>query len=358
MKGIYRMNTLCIKSTVACMLLSGQLHAAEGGMGVYLLGMTGPQAGYLPDPGTYGRYDHYQYEAWSRKAQSLSVTRSKVLDHPGPGGGRLTLEATAKADVTARANIDMAADIMTAMHVFDTKVLGGHPAVALIVPYVDAGMDIEASVDGVADVTLSTARGRNYTLARDVSRNGTASFDTENVGDAILGGLVGWHDGRLHYTAGMNLYMPTGEYHVDDALNAGRNYWAIEPTAAITYLNEQNGREFSAALGWTFNDENTATNYDTGDELHLEWAAIQHLSQYAYVGVAGYAYHQTSGDSGRGATLGAFKGQVLAVGPVLGVTVPLSKNHNLMFNARYYDEFDAENRLEGDALFLTAIVNF
>lgn len=352
-----------VLSTVKIAFLSGLFFsvpalAAEGGMGVYLLGMVGPQAGYLPEPGTYGRYDRYQYEAWSRKAVSLSATRQGVLDHPGPGGGRLRFTTTADVDVKTRASVDIQADIFSAVQVFDTTVWGGHPAVALIIPYVNADMDMDASIDADATVSIATPRGRQYSVSRTLSRTGRVSFGTENIGDAILGGMVGWHNGRLHFTAGTNLYVPTGEYHEDDALNAGRNYWAIEPNAAFTYLNDQNGREFSAALGWTFNDENPATDYDTGDELHLEWAAIQHLSKYAYVGVAGYAYQQTSGDSGSGATLGSFKGKVLAVGPVVGVTLPLSDAHSLMLNLRYYDEFDTENRLEGDALFVTAIATF
>lgn len=333
-------------------------HAAEGGMGVYLLGIAGPQAGYLPDPGSYGRYDRYHYEAWTRNHQSLSANRERRLDHPGPGGGRVNLSASADAELTARSHLDLDADIVTGMHIFETEWLGGHPALALIIPYVDADMDLSAQADAAADITLSTPRGRQASILRNGSRSGDIAFGTDNMGDAILGGLVGWHDGRLHYTAGVNVYAPTGEYHEDAVLNAGRNYWAIEPNAAFTYLNTDNGREFSALAGWTFNDENPATHYDTGDELHLEWAAIQHLSQYFYIGMAGYAYQQTSGDSGRGATLGAFKGQALAAGPVLGATLPLGHEHNLVLNARYYNEFDTENRMAGDAVFVTAIMNF
>lgn len=344
-------------------LLSGAFasfttHAAEGGLGVYLLGIAGPQAGYLPDPGNYVRYDNYSYEAWVSSGRGLVANRSVVLDHPVPGGGRLSLTADANAYLQAKADVAISADIFTALHVFDAELAGGRPALALIIPYVNADMDLAASVDANATVTLTTPRGRDFTLVDNVSRRGGAAFGTDNMGDAILGGLVGWHEGRYHYTTGVNVYMPTGEYHEDDPLNAGRNYWAIEPNAAFTYLNEQNGRELSAALGWTFNDENPATDYDTGDELHLEWAAIQHLSQHFYVGIAGYAYQQTSGDSGSGAMLGAFKGQALAAGPVIGATIPLGKGHDLMLNARYYDELDTENRLRGDALFMTAIVNF
>ena len=57
---------------------------------------------------------------------------------------------------------------------------------------------------------------------------------------------------------------PSGSYDRDRPVNAGRNYWAIEPSAALTYLNMQNGREFSAMAGWTFNDENPSTNWGRG----------------------------------------------------------------------------------------------
>lgn len=80
----------------------------------------------------------------------------------------------------------------SALHVFDTELAGGRPALALIVPYVNADMDLLAAVDANAPATLATSRGREFTLADNVSRNGTASFGTGNIGDTILGGLVGW----------------------------------------------------------------------------------------------------------------------------------------------------------------------
>ncbi len=342
---------------MATLLASPQLHAAEGGMGDYLLGIAGPQAGYLPEPGTYVKYDHYNYDAWVDGGRNLKANRTQVLDYPSlGGGGQLGVKANIDARLQTRVNMSMAADIFTAMHVFDTKLAGGQPAVALIVPFINADLDLAASVDGTADVTLTTADGRSRRFVGSGTRFGATSFSTENMGDAIASGLVGWHQGSWHYTTGVNVYMPTGEYHKSDPVNAGRNYWAIEPNAAFTYLNMENGREFSAIAGWTFNDENRATDYDTGDELHLEWAAIQHLSKYAYVGLAGYAYQQTSGDSGDGAKLGAFKGQALAVGPVLGATLPLGGTRELVLNLRYYDELDTENRLQGDVLFMTAVM--
>jgi hypothetical protein len=49
---------------------------------------------------------------------------------------------------------------------------------------------------------------------------------------------------------------------------------------------------------------------------------------------------------------------VYAWGPAIGATIPLGEKTNLYLKARYYDEFDAKNRLEGDTWLFNATVNF
>lgn len=227
-------------ATMGSFVLASLLHTqsvlgAEGGMGDYALGLMGPQAGYLPDPGSYVKVDSWTYSADAR------VSGGKPLPC-------CTGSLTASADI--KASLDMQANILTALHVFGQPVLGGHAAIAPVLPYVDADVDLQ----GVATLSDNDPYGRRISVA------GKKMLSDENLGDSILGGLVGWHDGRLHYTAGVNLYMPTGHYDEGEAVNTGRNYWAIEPNAAFTYLNESNGLEFSSALGLTINRENDYTD--------------------------------------------------------------------------------------------------
>jgi hypothetical protein len=85
-----------------------------------------------------------------------------------------------------------------------------------------------------------------------------------------------------------------------------------------TYLDEQNGHEFSAVAGITYNFENPSTNYQNGIDSHLDWAASQFLSVHWEVGIAGYVYYQLTGDSGSGDHVGSFKSAVAAVGPEVG----------------------------------------
>jgi hypothetical protein len=64
------------------------------------------------------------------------------------------------------------------------------------------------------------------------------------------------------------------------------------------------------------------------------------------IGVVGYAYQQLSGDSGAGATLGAFKSRVFGIGPQAGYFFPVGKEKGYV-NLKGYWEFGAENRAEG-----------
>ncbi len=120
--------------------------------------------------------------------------------------------------------------------------------------------------------------------------------------------------GQFHILALGNVYVPVGDYSSERILNTGLNRWAIEPIVAITWLQPKYGQEVSVTLGYTMNLRNYATKYTTGNELYLEWFAGQHFTKWLALGLAGYFYQQVTGDSGAGARLGPFLGQVLAIG--------------------------------------------
>ncbi|WP_456664088.1 transporter [Bradyrhizobium sp. LB13.1] len=44
--------------------------------------------------------------------------------------------------------------------------------------------------------------------------------------------------------------------------------------------------DLSATAGFTFNQTNTATDYKTGDDFHLEWAVTKYLSKQFTIGRA------------------------------------------------------------------------
>jgi hypothetical protein len=106
--------------------------------------------------------------------------------------------------------------------------------------------------------------------------------------------------------------------------------------------------QFNGAAGFTFNFENTATDYQTGDEFHFEWAIGRELRQGLLFDIVGYDYRQLTGDSGSGALLGSFIGRVDAIGPGLSYTTLIDQKP-FIFNLRYYQEFNSENHWQGSS---------
>jgi hypothetical protein len=58
------------------------------------------------------------------------------------------------------------------------------------------------------------------------------------LGDMVLDPFVAWHYPNLHVVAGIDFFLPTGDFDKDEAINPGAGYWSIEPLVALTYLSD------------------------------------------------------------------------------------------------------------------------
>ena len=269
-------------------------------------------AGYLPGPGIYGSLSNYGYSG------------SANIDYQNAG-------VTVSGDIDAKAYLPLP----TMLWVVKPKVAGGNLAFSVTTPIGYKKVS--------ADALLTTPRGNQ--LAVDFGRDNWA------FGDPVLGATLGWHSGKLHYSIATLVNVPVGQWEFGNPVSIGFHRLAVDTTGALTYLDPKTGLELSGAAGITFNVKNHDTNYKTGTEIHFEGAAMKHLSHTASVGVHGYAYKQIGGDSGSGALLGPFKGQVFAIGPAVDYTFKIGKTP-VVTNLRYLHEFGVENRLKGDAAYL------
>jgi hypothetical protein len=135
------------------------------------------------------------------------------------------------------------------------------------------------------------------------------SDSVSGIGDVIPQFALRWNMGVHNWMTYITGDIPVGSYDPNRLANIGLGHGAIDWGGGYTYLNQATGHEFSAVGGFTYNFENPDTNYKSGVDFHLDWAASQFLSNIR-VGLVGYAYQQVTGDSGSGDRVGAFKSRV------------------------------------------------
>ncbi|NSZ66935.1 transporter [Agrobacterium tumefaciens] len=302
---------IALSGAVFCM--SGQSHAAEGGAGFYLLGSKGPAAAVMPPPGVFFQNDFYIY--------SGDLGGNAQL----PTGGKLAVGVEGKAVI----------EIPTVIWVLPEEVVGGHLGLSATLPLGWKKTE--------ADGTFSGPLGGVFT--------GSTTDTVFTVGDPLVSAFVGWEAGNFHWQVGTMVNVPVGDYQEGEISNIAFHHWGADVFAAATWLDPAIGLDLSGVIGMTFNAENPSTDYRTGNEFHFEWAAVQHFNTTFDAGLVGYYYNQVSGDSGDGAAR-PFKGEVAAIGATIGWNF---KAGELPVSARlkYFHEFAAENRAEGDAVFVT-----
>jgi len=295
--------------------ISSSASATEGGRGVYLLGRIGALAGYLPDPGLYARNITYHYNG--------ETTEELVA------GGRIIDEITGNVTL----------NIFNLTWVTNAEILGGRLAFATFIPF---GYE---NVRNAIEVDFPNLPIPPFEIERDGSVAG--------LGDIVVGGELGWSAGNYHWSVYGSVFLPVGDYELGRVANLGSNHWAFDTGLRATYLNRDSGTELSVAGGFTFSLENQDTNYQNSTAFHIEAIGRQYLNQTFFLGASGYYYEQITDDTGFGATLGGFRGRVAGLGPLGGLTFPITEDRMMTAEVRYIHEFAARNRLEGDAVMLS-----
>ncbi len=300
--------------SLAWTLLAGHARASESAASLYLLGSGGPGAAVTPPyKGLYFDNVGYFYDGGAGGSKTFVV------------GGKVV------ADLSAQ----VAADFATALWVPTNHFLGGVLAIGAALPVGHPSVEAAAFLTGPLGNRFSAARTDSAWL----------------VGDPIGTALVGWTHGKLAYQLGAMLNVPIGQYREGQLANLAFHRWAGDASFAATWHDNATGWDVSGKAGVTFNGTNTATQYTTGTELHLEAAIEKTFGRAISLGVQGYYFDQLTGDSGPGAILGPFKGQVVGLGATAAHTFLLGK-YPATLRVRGMTEFDATNRLEGNSVWL------
>jgi hypothetical protein len=305
---------VCGVLAVALILTGRVVRASEYGVGTYRPGEVDLFAGMLPAPGGFLVKNYFMFQDASLTAQ------------PNNAPVRVHTRTITYTDAT----------FMT--YTTPWQIFGANWGVSAI------------TQTRIADQKLKTTLIGGPTSTQQSTVGG--------FGDLIVSPMMlNWNFAKFHLVSALMFYAPTGSYDRRRIIDIGLNRWAVEPDVGVTWMNPETGRHASLFAGYTINTENPSTHYLSGNEFHADFALAQHLPHGLVVGMAGYAVQQTTPDSGSGANLGAFKGRVIGLGPLAGVTIPIFKTP-IGFSFKYDFEFASQNRSTGDELWLTATIRF
>jgi hypothetical protein len=279
----------------------------------YGLGGNSFGAGVTPLPGTYVTNVEAYYSA--------KIGTAVDFDH-------VTLNAGAKAEIYTTA--------LNLLYVPERKLFGGNLGLSVTIP--------GAHVDYLASIGVGP-----FVASREV--------DGWGLGDIVTRAQLGWQYGEFAHTIYLQGVAPTGFWEHGFSPITGLHRPGIDTGWAFTWTDKQTKLQVNGAEGFTFNFENTADDYKSGNEFHFEWAVGFECTPGLVLGVVGYDYRQLTGDSGAGAVLGPFKGSVDAIGPGLSYTT-LIRETPFIFSLRNYTEFNATNHWEGNSTIASGTIRF
>lgn len=289
--------------------------ADEGGLSFWLPGLQGSFAAVPTEPG------------WSFATVYVHPSAEAGANARFPRGGQVDVGVDGRGNLFA----------FGPTYTFEQPLWGGQASLSLLAIAGRNSASVDATLTGPGGGTVSGTRSEALTA----------------FGDLFPQFTLKWNDGVNNYMTYATGNIPVGSYDPDRLANLGLGHAAVDGGVGYTYLDPATGREFSIVGGMTYNFENPDTDYKSGIDGHIDWAASQFVSEQVHVGVVGYAFQQLTGDSGEGATLGDFKSRVFGIGPQVGYKFEASDTTDGYVNLKGYYEFGAKNRAEGWNVWLT-----
>lgn len=276
-------------------------HATEGGGSTYPRGIENYLAGAIPPPGLYWLGYGSVYAADKLKDSSGN-------DIPIPG-------------FKVRAEVAALRGIWSTPY----QALGGTIALHAVVPLVNLSVD---------------AAGQHQTKT--------------GIGDIVAGiGLSTHYSPQLHTALVLDFSLPTGGYNKADLANIGRNYAAAMPTYAITYV-DPTGFNGDLKLTLSLNQRNKDTDYQSGKEFFVDYAAGWGLGNGWTVGIGGHLWRQLENDKFAGASLPGSKTRSQSIGP----SIKYDNGKGWLITAKLQSESGARNTTSGNAFWIKTVLPF
>jgi hypothetical protein len=315
-------------AAIALICSSNAAHADEDGISFWIPGFFGSLAAVPLQPGW--TYTSIFYNTNVSASGNAALAREITIGQFNPA-----INVSVNANV--RSEVPLLVGIPT--YVFATPVLGGQASVSVL--------GLVGNNDTALNATFTGTVG-----PIPFSRTISLEQSTFGNGDLIPFFNLRWNSGNDSYMAYLTGDIPVGVYSHTNLANIGLGHGALDGGVGYTYLDQKTGHEFSVVTGLTGNFTNPETNYTSGVDWHLDWAASQYLSKQLFVGPVGYFYEQLTPDIGCAPALCPFESRVIGVGPQIGYLFPVGDMQGYL-NLKGYGEFANNDRPDGWNVWLT-----
>ena len=301
------------------------VQADEGGVSFWIPGLFGSLAASPLVPGfaVSTTYYHTSVNAGADVAFARQVSRGNL---------QVNFTGNLAANLKAEAELPWAVPSYT----FAERFLGGQATVMMLVPYGTTRTSVDTTLTG--NLGLG---GPGFTISPGTSDR------MNGFGDLYPMFTLRWNQGVDNYMLYATGNLTVGRYHQQSLANLGIGHNAFDAGGSYTYLDQKSGMEFSATLGFTFNFENTHTQYQNGVDMHLDMGASRFLTKQLQLGLVAYGYQQVSCDSGSGDRVGCFESRVFGAGPQVGYIIPIDEHLQGYLNIKAYKEFGEQHRPAG-----------
>ncbi|MGQ0595933.1 SphA family protein [Aquabacterium sp.] len=346
-----------VLSLVLALAGATQAMAAENGLQRYSPGVGGSDMTTPLVAGWYVQMPMVAYHANKLKGGDGNTATSAT---PTPVQGPVPAQPNLRSEVGIKA--DTYALLPRVTYLDNHQILGANVGFTVMLPLVKRKALFTASPIFAGSTVPSIAQP-GYTTsinARVAGQNGSEM----GIGDIEVSPLLHWEIGdHQAVTLAPTIVLPTGDYNAAQRVNPGYgNFVTFRPSVQYAFIGD--GWDVGARAVLSFNTRNKDNGYFSGNMFNLDWQLMKFVSDDVRVGLQGYFVRQLSKDtqdlsiySPAQLSAGAAKeitngnkASVNAAGPAVGW---LKNGGEMLLEGKFLKEFDARNRTEGQAFWLT-----
>jgi hypothetical protein len=317
--------------------------AGENGLQRYSPGVGGSDMTAPLVPGWYLQVPFVTYHATKLKGNDGEMATT-------------ALPSTAvRADVVAKATNSAFLPRLT--YLSANEFLGGNLGVTAMLPLVQRKATFDAQSLFLNGVKIGTA---SSTIKGSVAAQNGSEI---GLGDAEISPIVHWEIGdHQSVTFAPTVVIPTGDYKASQRVNTGYgNFFTFRPSVQYAFIGD--GWDVGVRSVFSFNTRNKDSGYYSGHVFNLDYQLMAFVSEDIRLGLQGYFVRQLSADTqnlsgfSNAQQIGYAKeiidGNKLSVNAAGPAIAWIKNGGEMMVEGKFLKEFNARNRFEGAAFWLT-----